>query len=96
MPRQIQKIIQTHQQYTRAQTQKKSYKPKNQTQKNHKTILYKTNSIHIVNTIFFPPSICILDCENSKNIIFSLGGHGNWSTRSVISGQIDQNAPNQL
>ena len=26
---------------------KKSYKPRNQTQKNHKRILYKTKSIHI-------------------------------------------------
>ena len=48
MPRQIQKIIQTHQEHTRAQTQKKSYKPRNQTQKNHKRILYqKKKSIHI-------------------------------------------------
>ena len=41
MPHQIQKIIQTHQEHTRAQTQKKSYKPINETQKNHKRILYK-------------------------------------------------------
>ena len=49
MPRQIQKIIQTHQEHTRAQTQKKSYKPRNQTQKNHKRILYqkKNQSIYI-------------------------------------------------
>ena len=52
MPRQIQKIkqtqkiIQTHQEHT-STNPKKSYKPRNQTQKNHKRILYKTKSIHI-------------------------------------------------
>ena len=46
MPSQIQKIIQTHQEHTRAQTQKKSYKPRNQTQKNHKRILYQKKKIN--------------------------------------------------
>ena len=46
MPHQIQKIIQTHQEHTRAQTQKKSYKPINETQKNHKRILYKKKKIN--------------------------------------------------
>ena len=51
MPRQIQKIkqtqkiIQTHQEHTRAQTQK-NIQTQKLTQKNHKRILYKTKPIH--------------------------------------------------
>jgi len=31
----------------------------------------------VVETVFFPPLICVLNPENSKNIIFSPWGYGN-------------------
>ena len=50
----------------------------------------------VVDTIFCPPSICMPDPENSKNIIFSpWGPFRHQSTRSAILGQIDQIAPSQ-
>ena len=62
MPRQIQKIkqtqkiIQTRQEHTRAQTQKNYTNPeiKHTKKKNHKRILYKTKSIHIYIYILKP------------------------------------------
>ena len=57
-------------------------------------------------TVFRPPSICVLDLENVKNMNFSPRGHGNIqikvtqpirasSTQSTLLGQIDLNAPSQ-
>ena len=42
------------------------------------TIKWRMENVNVVvDTVFCSPSICMLDFENSKNIIFSPWGHGN-------------------
>ena len=41
------------------------------------TIKWRMENVNVaIDTVFCSPSICMLDFENSKNIIFSPWGHG--------------------